>query len=168
MSVQQTIEKGLSTILRENISITGAGRTDTGVNASLMVAHFDMENPIQDCIQLAFKLDRLLPPDIAIFKIIAVKEDMHARFSAISRTYKYYVTTRKDPFAGKFKNKVFGEIDIDKMNDACQILFDYSDFTSFSKLYTDVKTNNCTIMNARWEKEENGTLFFQIRADSIF
>ena len=165
MSVQQTIEKGLSTILRENISITGAGRTDTGVNASLMVAHFDMENPIQDCIQLAFKLDRLLPPDIAIFKIIAVKEDMHARFSAISRTYKYYVTTRKDPFAGKFKNKVFGEIDIDKMNDACQILFDYIDFTSFSKLHTDVKTNNCTIMYARWEKEENGDLIFTIKAD---
>ncbi len=165
VSVQQTIEKGLSTILRENISITGAGRTDTGVNASLMVAHFDMENPIQDCIQLAFKLDRLLPPDIAIFKIIAVKEDMHARFSAISRTYKYYVTTRKDPFAGKFKNKVFGEIDIDKMNDACQILFDYIDFTSFSKLHTDVKTNNCTIMYARWEKEENGDLIFTIKAD---
>ena len=165
VSVQQTIEKGLSTILRENISITGAGRTDTGVNASLMVAHFDMENPIQDCIQLAFKLDRVLPPDIAIFKIIAVKEDMHARFSAISRTYKYYVTTRKDPFAGKFKNKVFGEIDIDKMNDACQILFDYIDFTSFSKLHTDVKTNNCTIMYARWEKEENGDLIFTIKAD---
>ena len=90
---------------------------------------------------------------------------MHARFSAISRTYKYYVTTRKDPFAGKFKNKVFGEIDIDKMNDACQILFDYIDFTSFSKLHTDVKTNNCTIMYARWEKEENGDLIFTIKAD---
>ena len=143
----------------------GAGRTDTGVNASKMVAHFDFEGEIADTVQLVYKLDRLLPPDIAIYKITPVDSELHARFSALSRTYKYYVTTRKDPFTGKFKNKVHGEIDMDKMNQACLILFDYIDFTSFSKLHTDVKTNNCKIMFARWEKDENGDLVFTVKAD---
>ena len=164
-SVQQTIEEALSTILREKISIVGAGRTDTGVNASMMVAHFDFEKSIPDCVQLVYKLDKLLPKDIAIYKIIPVAPDMHARFSALSRTYKYYVTTRKDPFAGIFKNKVHGEIDVEKMNEAAKVLFDYIDFTSFSRLHTDVKTNNCKIMYAQWDVEQNGDLVFTIQAD---
>ena len=165
VSVQQTIEDALSTILRKEISITGAGRTDTGVNASMMTAHFDLDEPISDCEQLVYKIERLLPRDIAIYKIMPVKEEMHARFSAISRTYKYYVTTRKDPFMGIFKNKVHGEIDVEKMNEAAKILFDYIDFTSFSKLHTDAKTNNCKIMYAHWDKDANGDLVFTIKAD---
>ena len=136
-SVQQTIETALSTILRKPISIVGAGRTDTGVNASKMVAHFDFEGEIADTVQLVYKLDRLLPPDIAIYKMTPVDSELHARFSALSRTYKYYVTTRKDPFTGTFKNKVHGEIDMDKMNQACLNLFDSMDFTRFSRLHTD-------------------------------
>ncbi len=116
VSVQQTIEDALSTILRKEISITGAGRTDTGVNASMMTAHFDLYEPISDCEQLVYKIERLLPRDIAISKIMPVKEEMHARFSAISRTYNYFVTTKKAPFIGIFKNKVHGEIDFENMN----------------------------------------------------
>ena len=94
-----------------------------------------------------------------------VSEDLHARFSALSRTYKYYVTTRKDPFMGIFKNKVHGEINVEKMNEAAKVLFDYIDFTSFSKLHTDAKTNNCKIMYAHWDVEDDGDLVFTIRAD---
>ncbi|MDO5570737.1 MAG: tRNA pseudouridine(38-40) synthase TruA [Bacteroidales bacterium] len=164
-SVQQTIEEKLSMILREKITVTGAGRTDTGVNASLMVAHFDIEKEIEDVDLLADRLNRVLPKDIAIEKIVAVKDDAHARFSALARTYKYYVTSKKDPFGGDFKYRLRGEIDVDKMNQAASMLFDYIDFTSFSKLHTDVKTNNCKIMYAKWERIGDDDLIFTIKAD---
>ena len=164
-SVQQTIEKVMSMILRTPISIVGAGRTDSGVHASLMVAHFDIEEPLADCSVFADKLNRVLPSDISIFRIVPVTEDAHARFSAVSRTYKYYVTTHKDPFRNQFQYRVFGEYDIDLMNKAADILFEYIDFTSFSKLHTDVKTNNCKIMYARWEKNSDQEMVFTIKAD---
>lgn len=164
-SVQQTIEEALSLILRHPTPIVGAGRTDTGVHASMMVAHFEVEEPLADADQFADRLNRVLPKDIAIHRIVPVTADAHARFSATSRTYKYYVTTRKDPFMGDLRCKIRGEFDIDQMNEGAKILFDYIDFTSFSRLHTDVKTNNCQIMEARWEQTGDGEMVFTIKAD---
>ena len=148
ISVQEVLGKALSTLLREPIEVTGAGRTDAGVNASLMVAHFDCQQTT-DNIQLAYRLNKLLPSDIAIHKIVPVKPDAHARFSATSRTYHYFVITEKSPFE-PYAYRFPQPLDFDKMNEAAQTLFDYIDFTSFSKLHTDVKTNNCRIMRAEW------------------
>lgn len=157
-SVQETTEKTLSTLLRQPVPIVGAGRTDTGVHARMMTAHFDWESDI-DTIILADKLNRLLPKDITIHKIIEVKTEAHARFDATSRLYRYYVTTKKDPFMYPFKYKVLGDVDCEAMNRCANILFEYIDFTSFSKLHTDVKTNNCTIMQAEWAQQGSEYIF---------
>lgn len=159
VSVQETIEKALSTLLRVPVSIVGAGRTDAGVHARMMTAHFDSEQEITDLLLLANKLNSLLPKDIAIQKVIEVKPDAHARFDAASRLYRYYITTEKDPFLHHLKYKIYGNPDIEAMNACAKVLFDYEDFTSFSKLHTDVKTNNCTIMLARWEQAGNDYIF---------
>lgn len=159
VSVQETIEKALSTLLRMPVSIVGAGRTDAGVHARMMTAHFDSEQEITDLLLLANKLNSLLPKDIAIQKIVEVKPDAHARFDAESRLYRYYITTGKDPFLHHLKYKIYGNPDIETMNACAKVLFDYEDFTSFSKLHTDVKTNNCTIMLARWEQAGNDYIF---------
>jgi len=163
-SVQAEIEKALSTILRQPVAITGAGRTDAGVHAKLMVAHFDCEEPISNTRLLTEKLNRLLPRDIAIHDIKAVIPEAHARFDAISRTYKYYITDKKDVFDGHLALKERLHPDYDAMNRAALTLFEYTDFTSFSKLHTDVKTNNCRIMQARWQ-QENEMWVFTIQAD---
>lgn len=149
ISVQEVLNKALSTLLREPIEVTGAGRTDAGVNASLMVAHFDASKEVDD--NLAYKMNKFLPYDIAIHKIVPVKADAHARFSATSRTYHYYIITEKSPFE-PYAYRFPQPLDFDQMNKAAATLFDYIDFTSFSKLHTDVKTNNCRIMYAQWEQ----------------
>ena len=159
MSVQETIEKALNTLLRVPAPIVGAGRTDAGVHARMMVAHFDNERPDLDLDLLTNKLNSLLPKDIAIYKIIEVREDAHARFDATSRLYRYYVTTAKDPFLYKFKHKVYGEVNVEAMNACAKVLLEYEDFTSFSKLHTDVKTNDCMIMQAHWEKQGDDYIF---------
>lgn len=158
-TVQETIEKALTTLLRTPTPILGAGRTDSGVHATNMIAHFDCEIDDLDTCDLVFKLNNFLPRDISIHKIIPVQNDAHARFDALSRTYKYYVTTKKDPFGYKFKYKIYSKLDIDRMNESAQVLFDYIDFTSFSKLHTDVKTNNCTIKYAKWEQNGDDYVF---------
>lgn len=163
IAVQQKIEEALSLLLRTPTAITGAGRTDAGVHASLMAAHFDSETQV-DTRQLADKLNRILPADIAISRIVAVRPEAHARFDARARTYKYYLSTRKDPFRYEFTYRVHGHPDVDAMNEAAKRLFDYTDFTSFSKLHTDVKTNHCRIMQARWE-EQDGDYVFTVQAD---
>lgn len=163
VAVQETIEKGLSTLLRIPLPIVGAGRTDAGVHARMMTAHFDYDGHL-DLIQLTDKLNRILPKDIAIYRIVEVKEDAHARFDAVSRLYRYYVTTEKDPFLHPLKYKIHGNIDVEAMNACADVLFEYEDFTSFSKLHTDVKTNNCTIMYARWE-QQGSDLIFTIKAN---
>src|SRR5574344_1540600 len=178
ISVQEVLNKALSTLLRTEIEVTGAGRTDSGVNASLMVAHFDIDKSIYSMneekdfteaektgiiTQLCYRLNKMLPPDIAIKKINEVSSDAHARFSATSRTYHYYVVTEKTPFE-HYAYRFPQPLDFDKMNEAAAILFEYTDFTSFSKLHTDVKTNNCKIMKAVWEKE-GPFLIFTIQAD---
>ena len=164
VAVQQTIEEGLSTLLRIPVPIVGAGRTDAGVHARMMTAHFDFDDACVDTLALTEKLNRILPKDITIYKIVEVSEDAHARFDAVSRLYRYYVTTRKDPFLYPFRYKVHGDLDIEMMNACAKVLFEYEDFTSFSKLHTDVKTNNCSIIQAWWE-ERDGDLVFTIQAN---
>ncbi len=164
VSVQETIEKALTTLLRVPTSIVGAGRTDAGVHARMMTAHFDNEQDNLDLKLLSDKLNRLLPRDISIHRIVEVKADAHARFDAASRLYRYYVTTEKDPFLHHLKYKIHGNIDMNAMNACANVLFDHIDFTSFSKLHTDVKTNNCKIMQATWQQQGNDYIF-TIKAD---
>ena len=164
ISVQQKIEEALSTLLRKPIPITGAGRTDAGVHAMWMVAHFDCEDNAFDVNYLTNKLNRILPQDIVLSHIQQVCPGTHARFDAISRTYKYYLSTKKNPFRHEFTYKIQGDPDLDAMNEAAQQLFSYTDFTSFSKLHTDVKTNNCKIMFAQWERAGDEYIF-TIQAD---
>ncbi|MEI7675432.1 MAG: tRNA pseudouridine(38-40) synthase TruA [Bacteroidales bacterium] len=163
-TVQAEVEKGLAVLLRSSVGIMGAGRTDAGVHAEMMVAHFDTVSPIENITEFVERLNRILPLDISIQKILGVKSDAHARFDAISRTYKYYVTDVKDVFRNDLSYKVHGKIDFEQMNLAAKVLFDYTDFTSFSKLHTDVMTNNCKIMKAEWTFE-NGLWVFTIQAD---
>lgn len=163
-SVQETLMKALSTFLRRPVEVVGAGRTDAGVHARLMIAHFDFETDL-DCASVTDKLNRLLPPDIAVYSVRRVRPEAHARFDATYRTYKYYITTRKDPFNRSYAWRIFQPLDFEKMNEAAATLFDYIDFTSFSKLHTDVKTNNCKIMHARWEQTGDCEWVFTIQAD---
>jgi tRNA pseudouridine38-40 synthase len=164
-SVQQCLEDALATILRRPTPVTGAGRTDAGVHARLMVAHMDADMPPEDAPFLADKLNRLLPRDIAINRLSPVRPDAHARFDALSRTYRYTVTGVKNPFNHEWVCRMsLRGMDFARMNDACRVLCGYTDFTSFSKLHTDVKTNDCRIDHAGWTQE--GDLWvFTIRAD---
>lgn len=163
-SVQECIEKALSMVLREPIAITGAGRTDAGVNAAVMYAHFDVNEPLKDTTTLVMRLNSILGKDIAIYDVLPVHDDAHARFDATARTYKYFVHTEKSPFLYPFSWKATCKLDFDLMNEAAELLKGYTDFTSFSKLHTDVATNNCKITHARWE-QEGGQWVFTITAD---
>jgi tRNA pseudouridine38-40 synthase len=164
ISVQQVLEDALSKILREKIAIMGAGRTDTGVHASFFILHFDVENEIPEKLDLAYKLNSFLPSDIAVQKVWKVDAEVHARFSALSRTYHYFISTEKNPFNTELSYKYVKPLDVDKMNEAAHTLFAYEDFTSFSRMHTDVKTNNCKIFQAEWTVSEN-QLVFIIKAD---
>ena len=165
VSVQCCLEDVLSKVLRRNIPVVGAGRTDAGVHARMMVAHFDAPEVIDDTVLLAGKLSNMLPKDIAIYTIVPVAEDAHARFDACSRTYKYMISEKKDPFNYEYVCRMsLSKMDFDAMNRACGVLFDYSDFTSFSKLHTDARTNNCRIYEAGWKKEGDMWVF-TIKAD---
>jgi len=164
ISVQEVIEDALSKILREKITVVGAGRTDTGVHASFFILHFDVENKIPVEFDIVYKLNSFLPSDIAIQKIWPVKSDLHARFSAASRTYKYYISRKKNPFTTETSHKYLKPLDVEKMNSAADVLSEHEDFTSFSRLHTDVKTNNCKIKLAKWSSEDS-QLVFTIKAD---
>lgn len=165
ISIQQELMTALSTFLRKEIEVTGAGRTDAGVHARMMTAHFDHPTPL-NCKSITDKLNRLLPPDISVYKVVPVRQDAHARFDATFRTYRYYITTAKYPFNRQYTCRIWGKaLDIEAMNQAAELLFGYTDFTSFSKLHTDVKTNNCRIMQARWEQLSSTEWAFVIQAD---
>lgn len=166
-SVQQCIEEALGKILRlEPVPIVGAGRTDAGVNASKMIAHFDLDTPLPDDKSgLIRGLNSLLGKDIAIFDIAPVHNDAHARFDATSRTYHYYAHTRKSPFTYPLSWQAPPSLDFDRMNRAAQILLTTSDFTSFSKLHTDVKTNICKVTRAEWVNTGEHQWVFIITAD---
>jgi tRNA pseudouridine38-40 synthase len=163
-SIQETLNKALSLILRQEVYVVGCGRTDTGVHASHFIAHFDALLGDFTHEFLIYKLNCLLPFSIAIHDLFQVKDDAHARFHAKSREYKYYVNIEKNPFTHMYAFKPNFIPNIEKMNEACKVLFEYIDFTSFSKLHTDAKTNNCTIMKASWEQVGN-QLIFTIQAD---
>lgn len=163
-AVQEVIEKALSTVLRTETAVTGAGRTDAGVHALGMTAHFDTETEITDPARLKNSLNCLLPASIAINDIVSVPNELHARFDAISRRYEYHIVNHKDPFATDRAYRLPQKLDIDAMNRAAAVLFEYTDFTSFSKVHTDVKKNNCTIRYAQWEEKE-GRVVFTIEAN---
>jgi len=158
VSVQEVLEKSLSTLLRTETSVTGAGRTDAGVHARLMVAHFDTDIGI-NVDDMVKKLNSILPFDIAIHKVIKVKNDAHARFDALSRTYEYHVVTGKNVFRRDFATRIQEPLDWDAMNNAAAMLLSFTDFTSFSKLHTDVKTHLCKITYAKWERSGDEWIF---------
>ncbi|MCF0197232.1 MAG: tRNA pseudouridine synthase A, partial [Bacteroidaceae bacterium] len=140
ISVQECLQQALGTLLRHPVEVVGAGRTDAGVHARMMVAHFDSDTPLQGSHeeealrQLTYRLNKLLPPDIAVQKVERVADDLHARFSATSRTYHYFVHTHKCPFRRAYSWQLYGDIDFKCMNEAAAVLTEYDDFTSFSKV----------------------------------
>ncbi|MBW1298549.1 tRNA pseudouridine(38-40) synthase TruA [Aquimarina litoralis] len=163
ISIQEVLENSLSLLLKSKIEIVGAGRTDAGVHAKQIMAHFDYENDVEEN-QLCYKLNSLLPPEIAIQKVYAVKGESHARFDAFSRSYEYLIALNKDPFHINKAYYLRKELDIDLMNEAAKLLLNYTNFKCFSKSKTDVKTYNCTITEAIWER--NGSmLIFRITAN---
>ena len=164
ISMQQVLEESLSKLLRENISILGAGRTDTGVHARQMFAHFDLTTVIENPKELVFLLNGFLPNDIAIKKIHRVISSAHARFDASERSYEYHIATVKDPFYAAFHHYLKNKPDIDLMNQATKILLAYEDFKCFSRSNTDVKTFLCNIKTAEW-RPEGTSLVFYIRAN---
>ena len=163
-SVQAELERCLSLKLEQTVSVTGCGRTDTGVHARNFYAHFDLEEPLADCDELTFRLNAFLPADIVVYRIFEVPRELHARFSAIARTYHYHIAREKDPFHQWDAYRFTGPLDVDLMQSAADSLKNYTDFTSFSKLHTQVKTNDCTIMEARW-MDQDDLLVFHIKAD---
>jgi tRNA pseudouridine38-40 synthase len=163
-SVQEELEKALAVVAREKVEVVGAGRTDTGVHAAFYIAHFDCSNEGLANEIILFKLNCLLPFAIAIQKIYPVSAEAHARFDATYREYKYYLSRSKDPFTHAFAEKESRKLNITLMNEAAQLLLKTTDFTSFSKLGSDVKTNNCKVTRAFWEEKED-QLVFTIRAD---
>lgn len=162
-TVQGVLEHALTLLLREPVAVTGCGRTDTGVHARQFFAHFDTQLAF-DPDRLADKLNSFLPKEIAIYRIFPVADDLHARFSAVSRTYRYYVAPHKECFRFPYTCRVFHPLDVAKMNEAAAILLRTVDFTSFSKLHTQVNNNNCKVTEAKW-REEDGLLVFTITAD---
>jgi len=176
LTVQQVLEHALSTLLKQGISVSGAGRTDTGVHASYFIAHFDLDpgpssgdtpqalpyDPSSE--QFIFKLNRFLPPDVVIYRIFEVPNDMHARYSATHRSYHYHISSIKPLFKRNYSHYIYGELDAESINKCCKVILETTDFTSFAKLHTNVKTNNCKVSHAAWKKVEQGYLF-EITAD---
>ena len=164
ITVQQVLEEALAKLVRQPVPLVGAGRTDAGVNAACMVAHGDFPGEIDEK-QLVYKLNKILPPDIAVNNVRRVKDVAHARFDALSRRYNYRVVTAKSPFSRRYACRVLPGVDFDAMNRAAEVLYEYNDFTSFSKLHTDVKTNNCKVTFAQWRQVDDNEWLFEIEAD---
>jgi tRNA pseudouridine38-40 synthase len=167
-SVQETVNKAVSVLLNSEINVMGAGRTDTGVHAKEMYAHFDFETPF-DNQNLIHKLNSYLPKDIVIYNIIPVHEEAHARFDATKRTYEYHINTFKDAFLQEGSWYYHQKLDIALMNEASKLLLNHTDFQCFSKVNTDVNTFDCTIFEAHWtpgaDKQNNQNLIFTITAN---
>ena len=163
VTVQETVGQAMSVVLGSNVEITGAGRTDTGVHARTMTAHFDLTKRIDEA-NLVKRLNSLLPADIAVYKIVEVIPEAHARFSALSRTYEYLLYFDKNPFLKGLAYRHYRKLDFEVMNTAAAKMLEYTDFTSFSKLHTDTRTNNCKVLIAKWE--QRGDIWvFTIKAD---
>lgn len=163
-SVQEELQKALSTLLRQPVAVVGAGRTDAGVHARKMVAHFDCQEPI-DCAQLAYRLNRMVPRSMSVYDVKRVSEELHARFSATRRTYHYYIHTRKDPFLRHYSCEMHFDLDFERMNEAAMALMEYSDFGAFCKSHSDVKTTICRVMAAQWHQTSPTEWYFEISAD---
>ncbi len=163
-SVQEEIQKALSTLLRSGIEIVGAGRTDAGVHARDMAAHFDVPD-VLDGAQLAYRLNKILPRDISIQSVDEVQPDLHARFSAVSRTYHYYIHTQKDPFLRGYSCELHYKLDFRLMNEAASHLLKTNDFKAFCKSHTDVKTTLCNVTTAEWTQISDHSWCFEITAN---
>lgn len=164
VSVQGTLEEALGHLTRTPVALVGAGRTDAGVHASDMYAHFDTDREV-DCDDLARRLNACLPQDIVIYGVRPVNDDLHARFSAVSRTYQYHVITRKDPFRKEFAYRVPTTTDFAAMNRAADLMTEYEDFECFSKSHTDVHTFLCRVTYARWEPVSDHEWVFTVTAN---
>jgi tRNA pseudouridine38-40 synthase len=165
ITVQEVLNKAFSLILRENIELTGAGRTDTGVHARSFFAHFDStRDNLHSDSNFTYKLNGVLPKDIVVYNILLMQEDAHARFDATAREYKYYISQKKEIFQLDTCWQFYPQLSINLMNEAANLLIKHTDFTSFSKLHTDVKTNDCDVRFAQWAHEGH-LLVFTIEAD---
>jgi tRNA pseudouridine38-40 synthase len=167
VSVQQVLEEAFLVLLREAVSVVGCGRTDTGVNASKYFVHFDIAATFVDFFgeNFLYHLNAILPKEIVVYEIYEVPSDMHARFSALSRTYKYYIHTAKSPFLNDFSFFVPFAPDVEVISRACEFLVTKMDFTSFAKLHTDNKTNFCDLMGAKIEQVDKISFVFTFTAN---
>ncbi|MDR9449442.1 MAG: tRNA pseudouridine(38-40) synthase TruA [Psychroflexus sp.] len=163
ITVQSVLEKALYTVFQSEVPCVGAGRTDAGVHATFFIAHFDVEEKFDDQ-QFIFKMNQLLPHDVCVKDVYPVRAEAHARFDAISRTYKYYITQQKDPFRLDRATYIKKPLSVELMNEAAEILLDYINFKSFSKVKTQVYTYHCKVIEAFWE-QNNNLLIFKIKAD---
>jgi len=174
-TVQEAVERALSTLFSHPVSITAAGRTDAGVSALMMPVHFDFSDDKDRARlddgkhsfeeQLKYRLNRILPREIAVNNVLRVTNDAHARFSATSRTYRYYITEQKDPFRYKYRLQVPYSLDFPAMNKAAKTLLGTHDFDCFAKAHPDTKTSICTVTNAEWQKDEDREWHFEITAN---
>lgn len=164
VSVEQTLERALSLLLRSETPLTGAGRTDAGVNALCMVAHFDAPAPL-DAGRLCYRLNSLLPRSIRVAGMVPVRPDAHARFSAVARSYHYYLCTEASPFTWRYAYCPYFVPDFDRMNAAAARLLCHSDFESFSKVHTDVRSFRCAVTQARWVQLSPTVWRFEVTAD---
>jgi tRNA pseudouridine38-40 synthase len=164
ITVQQVMNDDLSVLLGKDINVTGCGRTDTGVHAREFYAHFDSKAAGLDDWAFTFRLNSKLPRDVAVDSIRKVHKEAHARFSAIRRTYEYHISRQKDPFNDSYSHYLYGDLDLENMQKAADLLLNAEDFTSFSKVDTDVKTNICHVQHAEW-KSLPGKLIFTITAN---
>ena len=163
ITVQEKLNKAVSTIFQLNIEVVGAGRTDTGVHASQMFAHFDLDKELKG--DIPHKLNSVLPPDIVVHNVFTVADEKHARFDAISRSYEYKVWLGRNPFLLDFSWQIHSQnLNIDLMNEAASLLLEYTDFQTFSKVKTDVYTYNCDVTEAIW-KQNGKELTFYISAN---
>jgi tRNA pseudouridine38-40 synthase len=164
VTVQSELERCLSLLMREKVSVTGAGRTDAGVHARRMAAHFDTVQELDGAL-LVKKLNGLLHEDIAVYSIERVAEDLHARFSATSRTYHYYIHTHKSPFLNQYSLEIHYQLDYALMNEAGRVLTEYEDFGAFCKAGSDVKTTLCKVTQAQWIQTSPTEWYFEITAN---
>ena len=164
VTVQSELERCMSVLLRREISVTGAGRTDAGVHARMMAAHFDTDKEI-DTQTLAKKLNGMLPQDISVNRVERVDDELHARFSAKARTYHYYIHTKKDPFMRHYSLETHYELDFERMNEGGRVLMEYNDFGAFCKAGSDVKTTICHVTRAEWVRTSDTSWYFVITAN---
>src|SRR5690554_8214051 len=159
MSVQEVLTNAMNLLFRDRFELVGAGRTDDGVHAKKMFAHFDTDKVFEPS-SMVLKLNSFLPEDITVYRFFDVSNQAHARFDAVSRSYEYHIHTFKNSFLNDLSWYHFRPLNVEKMNQAAKILLEYEDFECFSKAHTDVFTFNCTITKAYWEQKDDRLIFY--------